>query len=148
MPEGHEIAAAPLTLRPERLLPRGRGWGRGSPRLRAAAETLLPWLLARPRCRQRVDAKMTLSLQQHIETCPIMSRITGRAAPSAQASPGTALLADGYRPFFLMAGLMAAVWVPLWLAIQQGATASSSPLPANVWHGHEMISGYAVAVLS
>jgi uncharacterized protein involved in response to NO len=59
-----------------------------------------------------------------------------------------AILSDGYRPFFLMAGIMAAVWVPLWLLVQQGAGQSASYLPANVWHAHEMIFGYAVAVLS
>jgi uncharacterized protein involved in response to NO len=91
---------------------------------------------------------MSLRLGRHVETCLIMSRIAGRAAPATDAAPGLALLADGYRPFFVLAGLMAAIWVPLWLAIQQGAASSASPLPANVWHGHEMIFGYAVAVLS
>lgn len=84
----------------------------------------------------------------HIENCPIMSRVAAAPAAVLQAPSRITLFATGFRPFFLLAGLIAALWVPLWLLVQQGEVASTSYLPANVWHGHEMIFGYAVAVLA
>jgi uncharacterized protein involved in response to NO len=58
------------------------------------------------------------------------------------------LLAYGFRPFFLLAAIFAALAVPLWLAAYTGALALPSPLPASLWHGHEMLFGYAAAVLA
>jgi uncharacterized protein involved in response to NO len=84
----------------------------------------------------------------HIENCPVMSRVAAAGEAIAEAPARVTLFATGYRPFFLLAGIMAALWVPLWLLIQQGEAASQSYLPANVWHGHEMTFGYAVAVLA
>ncbi len=91
---------------------------------------------------------MTTRLQQHLATCPIMSRITGMREPAAGPTPGPTLLADGYRPFFLLAGVVAAAWVPLWLLVRQGLAEPPASLAANVWHGHEMVFGFAVAVLA
>ena len=58
------------------------------------------------------------------------------------------LLAYGFRPFFLVAALFAALAVPLWLAAYTGAVALPTPLPASLWHGHEMLFGYGTAVLA
>jgi uncharacterized protein involved in response to NO len=58
------------------------------------------------------------------------------------------LLAYGFRPFFLLAAIFAALAVPLWLAAYMGALALSSSLPASLWHGHEMLFGYGAAVLA
>ena len=58
------------------------------------------------------------------------------------------LLAYGFRPFFLVAALFAALAVPLWLAAHTGAVALPTPLPASLWHGHEMLFGYGTAVLA
>lgn len=58
-----------------------------------------------------------------------------------------ALFALGFRPFFLAAGLFAVVLLGLWLAILQGAIAVG-PLAPAVWHGHEMLFGYAAAVIA
>jgi uncharacterized protein involved in response to NO len=58
------------------------------------------------------------------------------------------VLAYGFRPFFLLAAIFAALAVPLWLAAYTGALALPSPLPASLWHGHEMLFGYAAAVLA
>ena len=40
------------------------------------------------------------------------------------------LLAYGFRPFFLLAAIFAALAVPLWLVTYMGALALPSPLPA------------------
>ena len=53
----------------------------------------------------------------------------------------------GFRPFFLAAGLFAIVLLGLWLAILQGRIATW-PLAPAVWHGHEMLFGYTVAVIA
>lgn len=56
---------------------------------------------------------------------------------------GPILLASGHRPFFLAAGVLAAVAMPLWLAAWLGW------LPLSVgWHGHEMIFGFAAAAIA
>jgi uncharacterized protein involved in response to NO len=57
-------------------------------------------------------------------------------------------LSYGFRPFFLLAAIFAALAVPLWLAVFQGDIALAAPLPATLWHGHEMLFGYGAAVLA
>lgn len=73
----------------------------------------------------------------------MMSRIAMDLKPSAGAYRGPAIFASGYRPFFLAAGLYAALGLALWVA----AYAGFLPLSAS-WHGHEMLFGFAVAAIS
>lgn len=49
---------------------------------------------------------------------------------------------------FLSAGLWALVSVPTWLALHQGLVASPLALPAPEWHAHELLLGYAPAVVA
>jgi uncharacterized protein involved in response to NO len=58
------------------------------------------------------------------------------------------ILALGFRPFFLLAALFGAAAVPLWLLIYQGYLHPVSYLPPTVWHGHEMVFGFAIAVIA
>lgn len=58
-----------------------------------------------------------------------------------------ALFNLGFRPFFLGASWFAAVAMLIWLAAY-GFGLNVSRLPAVIWHGHEMIFGYAAAVLA
>jgi uncharacterized protein involved in response to NO len=58
------------------------------------------------------------------------------------------ILALGFRPFFLLAALFAAAAVPLWLLIYQGPLEPASHLPPTIWHGHEMMFGFAIAVVA
>jgi len=66
-----------------------------------------------------------------------------------QAARNCALLNLGFRPFFLAAAGYGAVVMALWLAIY---TFSWSPdlyaLSPVAWHAHEMIYGYAMAVIA
>jgi uncharacterized protein involved in response to NO len=73
------------------------------------------------------------------------SRVRRRTAVELGHLP---LLAYGFRPFFLLAAIFAALAVPLWLAAYMGNVALPSPLPPSVWHGHEMLFGYGAAVLA
>lgn len=64
--------------------------------------------------------------------------------PVRYDQPGPVFFAAGFRPFFLFAALDAAVMLPLWLAVYGGAL-SVGRLPPAVWHGHEMVYGFAAA---
>ncbi|MDM7321690.1 MAG: NnrS family protein [Gammaproteobacteria bacterium] len=66
--------------------------------------------------------------------------------PRSPPPTGFALFNLGFRPFFLAAALWAVLAMALWgLAL---AYPSAVPLLFNVWHGHEMLFGYAVAVIA
>jgi len=54
----------------------------------------------------------------------------------------------GFRPFFLAAGLFSAVAMIAWGFAYPGLITLPLNLPAMFWHGHEMIFGYAVAVIA
>ncbi len=66
----------------------------------------------------------------------------------AAAPRGFALFRYGFRPFFLLAGFYAALAVPLWLAIWRGDLGWQPAIPASLWHGHEMLFGFAVAAMA
>ena len=55
-----------------------------------------------------------------------------------------ALLALGFRPLYLLAGTYAALAVPLWALQYSGVLPAADPL----WHAHEMLFGYAFAVIA
>ncbi len=59
-----------------------------------------------------------------------------------------ALFAKGFRPFFLLAALWAVVSVPLWLFVQSGHVRLGAYLIPTDWHAHEMVFGFAVAVIA
>lgn len=69
-----------------------------------------------------------------------------RIASSARApgAGGFALFALGFRPFYLLAGAYAAAAVPLWVLQYAGVLPGGNPL----WHAHEMLFGYAFAVIA
>src|SRR5690606_10663309 len=59
-----------------------------------------------------------------------------------------ALLTVPFRPFFPLAALVAMIGVPLWLLLRAGAIVGEGHLAGSLWHGHEMVFGYAVAVFA
>ncbi len=70
------------------------------------------------------------------------------AIPRYRAYTGPSLLRQGFRPFFLGAGLWAAVAMGLWLGALDGRLWLPSAFDALAWHAHEMIFGYVVAVIA
>ena len=74
---------------------------------------------------------------------PIPSTRRGAAAELT----GWPLLRLGFRPFYLAGAVLAALWVPLWVAAFLGALPLSPAVPALYWHAHEMIFGFAVAII-
>ncbi|MHB1189157.1 NnrS family protein [Thiobacillus sp.] len=60
---------------------------------------------------------------------------------------GWAPFALGFRPFFLSAGIYAVLMMALWLLVLRGNLTLGGLAPF-VWHGHEMLFGFAVAVIA
>jgi uncharacterized protein involved in response to NO len=56
-------------------------------------------------------------------------------------------LAQGFRPFFLLAGIWALLGVALWAAALAGMPVPDGPLPLVRWHGHEMLAGFVGAAM-
>lgn len=68
-------------------------------------------------------------------------------SPTIKAS-GNALFALGFRPFFSVAGISSALLLIIWLGIWSGALGASSYYGPILWHSHEMLFGYAVAIIA
>ena len=68
-------------------------------------------------------------------------------ASPASLPRGTALFRLGFRPFYLLAALFAALAVPLWLAQFAGLLPPPAAYPALLWHAHEMSFGFVLAVI-
>ena len=62
--------------------------------------------------------------------------------------PGTALFALGFRPFFLLAAISATLLMLFWLDIYEQGSFTQHYYSANIWHAHEMLFGYTVAVIA
>ena len=61
---------------------------------------------------------------------------------------GFALFALGFRPFYLLAALSAATLLPMWLAHYAWGLQLTQNVNAIAWHAHEMVFGFAVAVVA
>lgn len=75
------------------------------------------------------------------------NRLTG-AVTDAAAPPAVALWRSAFRPFFLLG----AAYGPLLMVYYVGVTSGLWPAPADggtlrVWHGHEIVFGFAAAVI-
>jgi uncharacterized protein involved in response to NO len=66
----------------------------------------------------------------------------------AAATPRWALLALGFRPFFLVAQLAAVAVMALWVLAQHGWLAFAPAYGPFLWHAHEMVFGYTAAVVA
>ena len=70
--------------------------------------------------------------------------------PGAHAMPVSkefALWNLGFRPFYLLASLFAALSILLWIS-QYSGLLPSAYLKSAAWHGHEMLFGYTMAVVA
>jgi uncharacterized protein involved in response to NO len=66
---------------------------------------------------------------------------------AAAAPVGWPVLRLGFRPFYLGGALVAATLVPLWVALFLGAVSFTPAATPLLWHAHEMLFGFAVAVI-
>jgi|UPI0004B35BB5 uncharacterized protein involved in response to NO len=79
-----------------------------------------------------------------------MSKLLSVAEPSPQREAPAAkfaLWALGFRPFYLLASIFAALSIPLWVA-QYAGYLPVTFMRSSSWHGHEMLFGYTLAVVA
>lgn len=67
--------------------------------------------------------------------------------PRMRPAGGSVFFAAGFRPFFLSAGLLPMLMLPLWLAVYAGGLDLGIPYAPSLWHGHEMLYGFAGAAI-
>lgn len=58
------------------------------------------------------------------------------------------LFAMGFRAFFALAGLSALALIAVWNSLSNGALHIENYYPGSIWHAHEMLLGYSVAVIA
>lgn len=71
-----------------------------------------------------------------------------RAVPRGLSRTGPVLFSYGFRPFFLGGGLWAIVAMSLWIGAITGRLDLAGDYGAPNWHAHEMLFGFASAVLA
>ena len=78
-----------------------------------------------------------------------MLKIDGEIKHSEPENFGPPVLRLGFRPFFIAAGVFAIIAMSIWMAAYvfsiEFAFSGFSP---NLWHAHEMIFGYTMAVIA
>jgi uncharacterized protein involved in response to NO len=70
--------------------------------------------------------------------------VNARTDGSARLVP----FAYGFRPFFMAALLFAPISVLAWLFVRVGGELPLGPFPPQLWHGHEMVFGFAGAAVA
>jgi uncharacterized protein involved in response to NO len=92
---------------------------------------------------------------RQIKSAPLVRGILARMPLAATQEPpaprppaGIALFALGFRPFYLLAGAFSALSVPGWAAQFTGWLPADAYLGGALWHAHEMLFGYAFAVIT
>lgn len=74
--------------------------------------------------------------------------LTRKPVPRGIATTGPALLSYGFRPFFLLAALYAFVAMATWIGALSMGWSIGGETGMLAWHAHEMLFGYASAVLA
>ena len=69
-------------------------------------------------------------------------------AEQVRGYKGPAILSYGFRPFFLSAGIWAALTVAIWLPVLAGQIALPTAFAPLEWHAHELIYGFVPAALA
>jgi uncharacterized protein involved in response to NO len=68
--------------------------------------------------------------------------------PRHRPHRGWTILSTGFRPFFLLGAIFAALAVLLWLPLFHGELTLATTLAPRDWHVHEMLYGYLPAVIT
>ncbi len=77
----------------------------------------------------------------------LIQPIDAASAPVPDAGHGWPLLRLGFRPFYLAATLFAVLAVPAWVLVFLGHADWTPALSPLLWHAHEMLFGFAAAVI-
>jgi uncharacterized protein involved in response to NO len=92
------------------------------------------------------------AMNKPMPTIPLVSKVATQGATADASSaqfplPGWPLFRLGFRPFYLGAAAFAVFAVPYWIAGLMGLLALPTTMPPLLWHAHEMLYGFAVAVI-
>lgn len=71
-----------------------------------------------------------------------------KPVPRYSRQAGWTVLSAGFRPFFLLGAIFAAVSVLLWLPVYHGELTLQTAFAPRDWHVHEMLYGYLPAVIT
>ncbi len=74
--------------------------------------------------------------------------IVGQDAGHAPAPTGPVVWQTAFRPFFILGALAAVFIIPLWLTVLGGHIALNPAIDLLAWHGHEMLHGFALAIVA
>jgi len=117
----------------------------------ATARTVFP----SPRYSLTLGSASTPSLEPDPEGAPVTdSKVTDKPAPKRQPVPrglahdGPVILAYGFRPFFLAAGIWAMLAMALWIGALAGDWPIGGAYGGPAWHAHEMLFGYSTAAMA
>jgi len=77
------------------------------------------------------------------DSLPIFEQVKA----AAQLPLGLPLLRLGFRPLYVGGALLAALIVPLWVAMFLGQVNLTPNAPPLLWHAHEMLFGFAAAII-
>lgn len=72
----------------------------------------------------------------------------GATRDAIRAHQGPPVLSYGFRPFFLLAAIWAAVAVPVWVSAFLWGDGTIGGADGRQWHTHEMLFGYGVGVIA
>jgi uncharacterized protein involved in response to NO len=89
--------------------------------------------------------------QRGSETSPADEKIEFPAFghySDAMNRPIHPFLSYAFRPFFLLNALFALVAIVLWVMVLQGRGPTTLPPNTMLWHGHEMLVGFAMATIA
>ena len=78
---------------------------------------------------------------------PELLPIFSEAKTASPLPPGWPLLRLGFRPFYIGGALLAALITPLWVAMFLGQLQVATNLPPLLWHAHEMLFGFVIAII-
>jgi uncharacterized protein involved in response to NO len=70
------------------------------------------------------------------------------AIPRLRPYTGPAILSYGFRPFFLLGSVYAALAILFWLPAYAGQVETFSAFAPVDWHIHEMLFGYLTAIVA
>jgi uncharacterized protein involved in response to NO len=118
--------------------------GNAMPSRRASPQAIATILNKNPPA--RLSSKSEICLGSKSPVPP--SLLAHGEMPEPASRPRWALTAKGFRPFFLLAAAFASAAVPLWILVVAGVLRPTAYLDATTWHAHEMVLGYAVAVIA
>lgn len=77
------------------------------------------------------------------DSLPIFSEVKA----STQTLAGWPVFRLGFRPFYIGGALLSALIVPLWVAMFLGHLQFNPVVAPLLWHAHEMLFGFAVAII-